>query len=149
MQRPLGIVPVVAAIALVSGSLLLADCATTPVSEPPAPSTAPTHVPASTTTPTVASASVLRASTRLAAFAAAEAATDSAAAGSTRSSPYTLILSDPVPDRGRLVAVVSSTYGSGGHPVQVLGYTDGSWSPLARLAAPSWQPGANVPPGVL
>jgi hypothetical protein len=152
-QRPIGIAPVTLTIALLSGCLLLAGCGTTRVSGTPAPSTDHTHVPARSTTPTAttaSTASVLQASTQLAAFAAAEAATDSAAAiKNAPSNPYTLVHSDPVADRGRLVAVVASSYDPGGHPVQVLGYTDGSWSPLARLAAPSWQPGANVPPGVL
>jgi len=136
--------------ALLSGCLLLASCGTTPVSGTPAPSTGHTHVPARSTTPTAVTASVLQASTQLAALAAGEAATDSAAAiKNAPSNPYTLVHSNPVADRGRLVAVVASSYDPGGHPVQVLGYTDGSWSPLARLAAPSWQPGTNVPPGVL
>lgn len=148
-QRPLGFAPVVVTFVLLSGCLVLAGCGTTSVSKPPAPSTTSTRLPAGTTAPTTATSSVLQTSARLAAFVAAEAATDSAAAKSAQSNPYALVHSNPVADRGRLVAVVASSYDPGGHPVQVLGYADGFWSPLARLAAPSGQPGANVPPGVL
>ncbi len=113
-------------------------------------STPSARPPAGTPVSTTASTSSLQASSRLAALAAAEATRDSgAAARSGSSNPYTLIHSDPVVDHGRLVAVVASSYDAAGHPVQILGYSGGTWSPLASLPAPSGQPGADVPPGVL
>jgi hypothetical protein len=102
----------------------------------------------STTPPTTVPAG---AASALDTYVADEAATDAAAlkasglASRFATSPFLADHSAPVADDGRGVAVAAFTYDPGGHPVQVLEYNDGQWTPVAALAAPSGQFASGEP----
>ncbi len=118
---------------------------------PPAHSptvTQPTS-PSTTTAPTTTTTVPVAAAPELDTYVADEARTDSAAAtasGATARfglSPFISVHSAPVADDGQTVAVAAFSYDPGGHPVQVLVYRAGHWTPLAALAPPSDQFAAN------
>jgi hypothetical protein len=107
-----------------------------PLSTVPTTTTTPTTTTPTTTTPVTVP---VAAASELDSYVAAEAATDSAAAAQSGQVPFVVDHSPPTVDGSDIVALVAVSYDPGGHPVQVLGYGDGRWAPVAALASPSGQ----------
>jgi hypothetical protein len=121
---------------------------------PAHPSTA-TQPDTTTTTPTTTTTTVpVAAASALDTYFLAEQRTDSAAYTQYGESaplgytPFVSVHSAPVADNGRTIAIVAFSYDPGGHPVQVLTYSDGRWTELAGLPAPTGQATANVTPSL-
>jgi len=112
---------------------------------PPTPAPTATQPSTTTTAPTTTTTTAVpvAASSQLDTYVADEAATDSAAAAASGVTqrfgipPVISVHSAPVADEGQTVAVAAFSYDPNGHPVQVLAYSAGHWTPVAALAAPT------------
>lgn len=126
-----------------------------PVHSPPETRPTSTSTSTSTSTTTTTTTVPLAAASQLDTYVADEEQTDSAAATASGLAarygltPFVADHSAPVADDGGTVAVAAFSYDPGGHPVQVLAYRGGQWTPVAALAAPTGQFGANIPASVV
>jgi hypothetical protein len=133
------VVMAAAAVLIVVGPL---HSGTGPTHSPTAAEPASTTAPAATSTTTTVP---VAASSQLNTYVADETQTDSAAltasslAARLGSSPFVSVHSAPVVDDGHTIAVAAFSYDPGGHPVQVLEYSNGNWMTLAALPAPTGQ----------
>jgi hypothetical protein len=147
------VVALVAVAAVIAALIVVGPLrsASTPPHKPtPAnPGSTTTTPPTTTTTTTIPQA----ATAALTTYVTDAERTDVAAADSSGAAsryglnPFVADQSAPVVDDGHAVAVVAFSYDPGGHPVQVLQYSAGQWTPVAELAGPTGQ--GDNPPSVV